>query len=181
MSDPKHSLPAIWPPLDVRELLTRLTSAGVDFVIIGGIAVVLLGSARTTRDLDIVFAADRNNLDLLGEVLVGLNASLRGVHDDVPFVPDGATLDRVALLTLTTSAGWLDVHRRPDGAPPFNRLKRNAERIDLGDMTVLVASIDDMIAMKRAAGRLQDQADVAELEAIRRIRDLGAEPHGGLE
>lgn len=181
MSDPKDALPAVWPPLDVRELLTRLTSAGVDFVIIGGIAVVLLGSARTTRDLDIVFAPDRANLEALGKVLVGLDASLRGIEDELPFVPDGMTLDRVALLTLSTSAGWLDVHRRPDGSPPYERLRRNAERIDVGGMVVLVASIDDMIAMKSVGGRLQDRADIAELEAIRRIRDLGAEPRSGLE
>lgn len=181
MSDPRDALPAIWPPLDARELLTRLTTAGVDFVIIGGIAVVLLGSARATRDLDIVFAPDRANLELLGKVLMDLEASLRGVEEDLPFVPDARTLDRVALLTLSTSAGWLDVHRRPDGSPPYERLRRDAERVNLGEMVVLVASIDDMIAMKRAAGRLQDQADIAELEAIRRIRDLGAEPRTGLD
>jgi len=181
VADPRDELPAIWPEFDLREMLSRLTAGGVDFVIIGGIAVVLLGSARTTRDLDIVVAPDRGDLEALGEVLIDLGASLRGIEGDLPFVPDAATLDRVSLLTLSTSAGWLDVHRRPDGAPPYGRLRQNAERIDLGDMAVLVASVDDMIAMKRAAGRLRDQADIAELEAIRRIRDLGAEPRTGLE
>lgn len=178
MDDPRDDRPTVWPPLDVREMLVRLTSAGVDFVIIGGIAVVLLGSARMTRDLDIVFAADKANLELLGEVLMGLQASLRGIEEDVPFVPDATTLDRVDLLTLSTSAGWLDVHRRPGGAPPYERLRRNAERMNIGEIAVLVASIDDMIAMKRSAGRPQDIADIAELEVL---RELGTGPPSGLE
>jgi len=151
-------------------MLRRLTAAGVDFVVIGGMALVLSGSARLTRDLDIAFADDPANLEALGGVLVGLGARLREVEEDVPFVPDAATLANVRLLTLTTAAGWLDVHREIGGAPPYGTLRRNAERIGLGDFAVLVASPHDLIAMKRAAGRPQDVADVAELEAILRLR-----------
>jgi hypothetical protein len=168
--DPKERLPAEFPPLEAEEMLRRLTAGGVDFVVIGGIALVLLGSPRMTRDLDIVFAPDDGNLDALGRVLVDLRATLRGVEEGVPFVPDGATLSNVQLLTLTTSAGWFDVHGSVDGAPPYPQLRRNAERCDLGDFSVLVASPDDMIAMKRAAGRPQDLIDVETLAAIKRLR-----------
>jgi hypothetical protein len=168
--DPKERLPAEWPELDVEQILRRLTAAGVDFVVIGGIALVLSGSARLTRDLDIVFAPDEGNLDALGGVLVDLEARLRGVDEVIPFSPDGRTLRNAQLLTLDTGAGWLDVHRQPDGAPAYDVLRRNAERVRLGDFAVLVASPDDMIAMKRAAGRPQDIADIAEWEAIKRLR-----------
>ena len=168
--DRKERRPAEWPELDVEEMLRRLTAAGVDFVVIGGIALVLAGSARLTRDLDIVFAADGENLETLGTVLIGLEARLREVEDEVPFVPDAKTLGNVQLLTLATSAGWLDVHRAVDGAPSYATLRRNAERVTVGDFAVLVASPEDMIAMKRAAGRPQDLADIAELEAILRLR-----------
>jgi predicted nucleotidyltransferase len=168
--DPKERRPADWPELDIEEMLRRLTAAGVDFVVIGGIALVLSGSARLTRDLDIVFASDAENLEALGKVLIGLDAQLREVDDEIPFVPDARTLRNAQLLTLTTSAGWLDVHRQVDGAPFYDSLRRNAERVSLGEFAVLVASAKDMIAMKRAAGRPQDVADIAEWEAIMRLR-----------
>jgi predicted nucleotidyltransferase len=169
--DPKDRLPAEWPPLDVREILRRLTATGVDFVVIGGIAIVLLGYPRVTRDLDIVFAYDDENLEALGRVLVELNARLRGVKEDVDFVPDKRTLQGVELLTLDTPAGWFDLHRLPTGVPNYARLRANAERMTLDEFTVLVASPDDMIAMKQSAGRPQDRIDIAALEAIKRLRE----------
>jgi hypothetical protein len=171
MDDPKDRRPAIWPEeFDAAALLRALAEAELDFVVIGGIALVLHGSARLTRDLDIVFAPDEPNLHALGRVLTGLNAGLRGVDEDVPFVPDERTLRNVQLLTLTTDAGWLDVHRRPDGAPPYPVLKRRAEEQDIDGVSVLVASPDDLLAMKRAAARPQDLTDIEELEAIKRLR-----------
>jgi predicted nucleotidyltransferase len=161
------------PDLRADEILQRLTARGVDFVVVGGIAAVLHGSARNTFDLDICFATDRANLDALGDVLVGLDARLRGVADEVPFVPDGETLRKVELLTLSTSAGNLDLLAVPPGAPPYQRLRRNAARFDLGGFTVNVASIDDLVAMKTTAGRPKDQQDVAELKAIGRLLRRG--------
>lgn len=171
MTDPKDELPAIWPAeFDATELLRRLTATGVDFVVIGGVAAILHGSARLTRDLDVVFAPDRGNLEALGRLLTESRARLRGVEDDVPFVPDARTLDGIQLLTLETDAGWFDVHRHPDGAPPYETLRRQAERMDVGGFSILVASIPDLIEMKRAAGRPQDLADIETLEAIERLR-----------
>ena len=67
--DPKERLPAEWPAFDPRGMLRRLTEGGVDFVVIGGIAVIAQGHVRTTRDLDIAFADDAANLEALGQVL----------------------------------------------------------------------------------------------------------------
>ena len=168
--DPKDALPAEWPDLDVEQMLRRLAEASVDFVVIGGIALVLSGSARLTRDLDIVFASDPENLEHLGRVLVDLGAQLRDVEEDVPFVPDERALANVRLLTLATDAGWLDVHREVAGVRSYEALRDAAQQVELGGFTVNVASLDDLIAMKRAAGRPQDLVDVAELETIRRLR-----------
>jgi predicted nucleotidyltransferase len=168
--DPKDRLPAEWPELDVEEMLRRFVAAGVDFVVVGGVAMIILGSSRLTRDLDIVFASDDANLESLGAVLVELGAHLREISDDVPFVPDARTLADIELLTLDTSAGWLDIHRRLDGAPAYGTLRKRAERHNLGDFSVLVASPDDMLAMKQAAGRSVDLADIEELKAIKRLR-----------
>lgn len=156
-------------------ILGLLTAHGVDFVVTGGIAAVLHGSARNTQDLDICFARDGANLTVLGRALTELEARLRRVADDVPFVPDAATLRRVQTLTMETVAGHFDILASPDGAPPYERLRRNAERYDLGAFAVLVASIDDLVAMKRAAGREKDIADIGELQAIARLRARGVD------
>lgn len=171
--DPKDELPAKWPPLDAEGMLRCLSEHGVDFVVIGGMALVLSGSARLTRDLDVVFASDPANLEALGEALVSLDARLREVGDELPFVPDGRTLANIQLLTLTTSSGWLDVHREVDGMPAYESMRSRAERMSLGEFSIRVAHPEDMISMKRAAGRPQDLADIAEWEAINRLRSQG--------
>ena len=158
------------PELHVERILAVLTSHGVDFVVIGGVAAVLHGSAIFTQDVDVCFAADETNLEALGKALIELDARLRGVDEELPFVADAATLRKVQLLTLDTSAGPLDVQVEPAGCPPYDRLRRNAERVDLGSFAVLIASVDDLISMKRAAGRAKDLIAVEELEAIARLR-----------
>ena len=155
--------------LDVERLLGGLTSRGVDYVVIGGIAAVLWGGARNTFDLDVCPATDPANLDALGKALVELGARLRGIEENVPFVPDARALAKLEILTLTTDAGALDVLIGPGGAPAYERLRRDAERVDIGRVSVLVASIDDLIAMKRAAGRPKDALDIEELETIQHL------------
>jgi hypothetical protein len=76
----------------------------------------------------------------------------------------------VDLLTLDTPHGALDVLARPSGMTSYEALRRNAERMDIGGHLVLVASPLDLIAMKRTARRPKDLADIAELEAIIKIR-----------
>jgi hypothetical protein len=158
------------PEFDPRELLTRLVEGDVDFVIVGGVAAVIHGSVAFTQDLDIAYAPDVENLDRLGAVLVHLDARLRGVTDDVPFVPDGRTIRRTRVLTLTTPVGSIDLLAQPDGAPVYAQLRDRALRQSVAGVDVLVASLDDLIAMKKAAGRPKDLVAVEELEAIKRLQ-----------
>ena len=159
-----------WPELHLGALLRALTDGGVDFVVIGGIAAIAHGSPLFTRDLDISYAAVPENLERLGRVLVGLGATLRGVTDDVPFVPDGRTLSHVRVLTLDTPQGPLDLLAEPDGSGGYARLRANAIDATVSGVTVKVAGLDDLIAMKKAAGRPKDRVYVEELEVIRRLR-----------
>lgn len=151
-------------------LLARLADAAVDFVVIGGIAVVAHGHIRTTRDLDITYATDQANLDALGRALVDLDARLRGVTEVVPFVPDGRTLRAAEILTLETTEGALDLLATPPGAPAYSELKQRAEVIDVDGRSVAIASLDDLLAMKRKAGRPRDLEDIEALEELRRLR-----------
>lgn len=158
------------PEFSVERLLECLTSHGVEFVVVGGIAATLLGSSRDTFDLDICPSHAPDNLDALGNALLELEANLRGVEEAAPFVPDGRALSRMEILTLETTSGPIDVLMRPGGGPPYDELRRNAERKDLGGFSVLVASIDDLISMKKSADRPKDRIVVEELEAIRKLR-----------
>lgn len=165
---------ASWPEFHPGRLLKRLVAHGVDFVVVGGIAMVAHGSARNTNDLDICYATDRANLEALGAALTELGATLRGLTDDVPFVPDGRTLRQTSTLTLSSAEGDIDLLVGPSGAPTYEVLRARAERVTLDGIAVLVASLDDLEAMKRAAGRPVDGIDLEEIAVIRRLRRRGA-------
>jgi hypothetical protein len=159
------NLPDLYRP---AALVGALGEGGVDFVIVGGVAVILQAMPRFTKDLDICYSTDQDNLDALGSVLVALEARLRGIPEPVPFVPDGRTLRQTQIMCLTTPLGDIDLLVNPDGAPSYSALRRHADVMDLGGQSVRIASIEDMLAMKRAAGRPQDLVDLESLEAARR-------------
>lgn len=150
-------------------LVSALVEGGVDFVVIGGVAVILQAMPRFTKDLDICYSTEQENLDALGRVLVALKARLRGVPEEVPFVPDGRTLRQTQIVCLTTPEGDIDLLVAPDGAPPYKTLRRRADIMELGGHQIRIASIEDMLAMKRAAGRPVDVVDIESLEAARRL------------
>lgn len=148
-------------------LIHALVDGGVDFVIVGGVAVVLQAMPRFTKDLDICYSMAEENLEALGGVLVGLKARLRGLSEEVPFVPDGRTLRQTQIVCLTTPSGDIDLLVRPDGSPTYDALRDKADVMELAGRSVRVASIEDMLGMKRAAGRPQDLADIESLEVAR--------------
>ena len=160
-----------WPEFHPGALLKRLVAHGVDFVVIGGIAMVGHGSARITRDLDICYATDAANLEALGRALVEMQAQLRGVEEDVPFVADARSLRRTSILTLDSPDGWIDLLVSPAGAPAYEQLRARAERVIIDGVAVLIASLDDLEAMKRGSGRPKDRLDLEEIEVIRRLRE----------
>jgi hypothetical protein len=147
--------------------LRALTEGGVVFVVIGGIGGRIHGSTTVTNDLDICYERSPANLDRLAAVLRAAGATLRGVDDDVPFVLDGETLAAGDAFTFNTSFGALDILGTPTGTGGFAGLADGAVRYDLGDIEVLVASLDDIIAMKQAAGRPKDLIEVEVLGALR--------------
>jgi len=155
---------------DPLAALRALHDAGVEFVLIGGVAARLHGSPSLTRDVDICYARDVDNLDRLADVLRGVHARLRGVDDDVPFVLDRRTLQAGGSFTFSTDLGDIDILAIPAGVAGFDELARSAETVDLDGFTVQVATVDDLIRMKRAAGRAKDRAEVEILSALREER-----------
>jgi hypothetical protein len=147
--------------------LGALSAHGVRFVLIGGFAAAVRGSPMITGDLDVCYARDEANLRALADALRGLGATLRGAPSDVPFLLDARTLKAGDSFTFSTDAGPLDLLGTPAGTDGFADLDAGATDEDLDGLVVRVASIDDLIRMKRAAGRPQDLIAVEWLSALR--------------
>jgi hypothetical protein len=144
----------------------------VRFVLIGGVAGRLWGSPTMTNDVDICYDRERANLERLAAALEELGARLRDVDDDVPFLLDAKTLASGQNFTFITSLGPLDILGLPAGVKDFNELAVNASIFDLGDgVTVAVCDLEDLIRMKRAAGRPKDRVELEILAAVREERE----------
>ena len=115
------------------------------------------------------YARDAANLAALAEALAPFHPRLRGVPEDLPFRWDAWTLRGGTNFTLITDAGELDLLGYAAGAESFEALWERATETELFGVPVRVASLDDLIAMKRAAGRPKDQAHLLELESLRNL------------
>ena len=137
----------------------------VDYITIGAFAVIAHGYVRATADIDIVARQDRDNLERLAAALADLNARLRGVDADLleidPTDPD--VLANGASFTLATDAGPVDYLNDVPGAGDYDELRARAIEANAAGVVVRVAGLDDLIRMKRAAGRPQDLRDIANL------------------
>ncbi|UQA62873.1 nucleotidyl transferase AbiEii/AbiGii toxin family protein [Polyangium aurulentum] len=158
----------------IRELLEALGAAQVRYCVVGGVAMNLHGVPRMTYDLDLVVVPDGDNLRATEGILTGL-----GLKPRIP-VPLGELANRehrermrdernLVAVTFTDPANPL---REVDVlvAPPIDaeELVARSTLMPMPGSMVYVASIVDLIAMKRATGRAQDTADVAHLERLRR-------------
>lgn len=164
--------------LDADGILMVLNRHAVRYVVIGGMAGILHGSGLTTSDLDITPAQDDANLQSLSAALADLQAELRVTNSpSVPFPIDPLFLGQMTTVTLTTRLGDLDVCFRPtapgrDASYTYEDLARKAVMIKL-DEPVPVASLDDVIASKEAAGRTKD---LSTLGVLYRLREILSEP-----
>jgi hypothetical protein len=151
---------------DPGPAIEALADAGIDFVLIGGLAGIAHGSAYPTYDLDIMYSRDRANLERLAKLLRDLGATLRGAPPDLPFLLDADTLEEGGNFTFDTPYGALDILAYPEGAPKYEEVKKAAAQIDYAGRSVRVASLDHLIAMKDAAGRRKDQLMATEYRTL---------------
>jgi hypothetical protein len=164
------------PEFLAKELIDRLVAAEVEFVLIGGIAAQAHGSPSLTADLDIVPSWDRDNLRKVARLLAEIAAVRHGIPEDSPPLPplDERTLLAGAVFTLTTRFGRFDLLANPDPGLDFDALMRSAVEYEFLGHRLHVASLDDLIAMKRAAGRPKDRVELEILGALREEIDRGS-------
>lgn len=148
------------------ELLLRLAKAEVEFVVVGGLALNAWGVVRGTKDVDVVIATDPDNVKRVAEVAVGAGGR---VHQGEALL--GAPFSIAAALAggeqvaIETDLGRLDVVQGLDGVPGFEDLRSRATEAEILGTTVWVCSREDLRAMKQAAGRTRDLADIEDLDA----------------
>jgi len=154
----------------LAEILRGLHEADVEYVVVGGLAANVHGSARITADVDICYDPAPENRARLASRLAAWHAYLRGVDPGLPFTMDARTLRDCPVLTLVTDLGDLDVMARVAGVGEFPAVRAASVPADLAGAPARVLALDALIAAKRAAGRRKDQADLIELEALRAER-----------
>jgi len=151
------------------ELIRVLHEHEVRFVLIGGLAATLHGSAHPTFDVDITPEPTPANLARLSAALRALDARVRvdGIPDGLPFDHDGSSLAHMTMLNLVTRAGDLDVALHPAGIATFADWDAHAINLVVLGVPVRVARLDDIIRSKEAAGRHKDRVTLPLLRALR--------------
>lgn len=152
-------------------LLHVLHEHQVAFIAIGGIAAIAHGSPSLTRDLDVCYERSRDNLQALARALQSVHATLRGAPPDIPFKLDARTLEMGDHFTFSTDLGDFDCLGIPSGTNGYGDLFANAVEVESDGVKILVAGLDDLIRMKRAAGRPRDRAEIEILGALRDVVD----------
>lgn len=147
-----------------------LVRSGVEFIVIGGAAATIHGSARVTRDVDIVYRRTAENLRRMVDALSPFSPYLRGAPAGLPFLWDESTLRRGLNFTLTTSIGDLDLLGEVTGGGNFEALLAHSSPVQAFGIECLCLNLDKLIQVKRAAGRPKDLEAIAELEALREER-----------
>jgi hypothetical protein len=151
---------------DFAGLLRVLAEAGVDFILVGGVAATVHGSARLTLDVDVVYSRTPTNLARLVRALAPHAPYLRGAPRGLPFTWDQATLSRGLNFTLTTTLGPLDLLGELTGGGGFDDLLPHSMPVTLFGVDVRCLNLEWLIRVKRAAGRPKDLEALAELEAL---------------
>ena len=151
---------------DFAHLLKCLTEGGVEFIVIGGFAATVHGSAHVTVDLDIVYRRTPENILRLARALEPLGPYLRGAPPGLPFRFDLPTIERGLNFTLATSAGDLDLLGEAAGGGNYDVLRPHSEVREVFDLECRFVTLEMLIRLKRAAGRPRDLERIAELEAL---------------
>jgi hypothetical protein len=160
--------------INLQKALDALRDAGVEFVLIGGAAMVAHGSAQGTQDIDICYDRSRENIRRLVRALEPYHPRLRGAPADVPFLFDERTIEHGLNFTLTTDLGDLDLLGEVTGLGPYTAVRAASETMLVYGKNCNILSLEGLIKTKRATGRPRDLLALPELEALRELRrELG--------
>jgi len=150
-----------------EKVVHALADAGVELVLIGGLAVVAHGYVRTTADIDLCYARSPANLKRIVSALASSKPRLRGAPPELPFFFDDATLRNGLNFTLETDLGEIDLLGEVAGLGGYGDISLEALSIRLYERDVLILSLDQLLRAKAAAGRAKDLLDI---EALKKLK-----------
>ena len=152
--------------VNLKQLITCLKNNQVEFVVIGGVAATVHGSAYVTYDLDICYDRDVKNLARMAKALAPYHPRPRDMPDDLPFFWDERTLRRGLNFTLKTDLGDIDLLGEVSGIGIFEQALASSILVQLFGVECAVLSLEALIKAKRAADRPKDHLILPELEAL---------------
>jgi predicted nucleotidyltransferase len=162
--------------IDASPILQQLAAHKVEFVVIGGLAMRIHGSAHITDDLDVCYRRTPGNLQAVAAAFAPLHPYLRGAPAGLPFRFDARTIQAGLNFTLTTDHGAVDLLGEVSGVGNYDQALSRSIEADMFGLKVRVLSLDGLIAAKKAAGRNKDRLHLLELEALKKLRDADL-PH----
>lgn len=158
-------------------LFDALNRAPVRYVVVGGFATVLHGHARLTADVDLVIDLSPEGARRAIETLTGLGFRPRAPVEPLAFTDPAIRRQWVLEKGMRVFSMWdpanpmREVDLFAENPIDFEALWERSELIQLSQTVVRVASIADLIQLKRLAGRPQDLADIEALEMILRRKE----------
>jgi hypothetical protein len=161
---------------DFQGLLETLVRGEVEFLLVGGVAATVHGSARLTQDLDLVYRRSPENIRRLALAVRDLEPYLRGAPAGLPFRFDEATVRLGLNFTLTSTLGDLDLLGEIAGGGTYEDLLPHSVEVELFGIPVRCLDLETLIRVKRAAGRPKDLEAVAELERLLEEREGEGRP-----
>ena len=157
-------------PTDFEAAIRLFLANRVEFIVVGGFAGNLHGSARATFDLDIAYRRTRENMERLVSCLKAYEPYLRGAPPGLPFRFDLETVKRGLNFTLSTTLGDLDLLGEIAGGGRYEDLLPHSEEVLAFGVKFYCLGLDRLIIVKRAAGRPKDLEAIAELEKLLELK-----------
>src|SRR5258708_5574428 len=156
--------------MKLEETIRILYDADVEFVVIGGAAMGLQGSAHLTKDIDFCYARTIKNMERLAKALEPFRPVLRGAPSDLPFHFDAKMIANGLNFTLSTDLGDLDFLGEVSGLGTFHDVLAASDVKNVGGVDCRVLSLEGLIKSKTAAGRPRDLYVLPELRGLNELK-----------
>ena len=154
----------------LERIAAILLRHGVEFIVVGGQAELLMGSPRITYDIDLCYRRTKENLRRLASALSEIKPTLRNAPADLPFIIDEQSLALGSNFTFDTAEGPLDLLGYLEPLGNFDAIAERAFAVNIAGIDVKVIHIDDLIAIKQHLRRPKDQQSLLQLLAIKKLQ-----------